>query len=111
MFNKLQIRRFRKNERLDVVLEPITVFRGPSGSGKSSLVGALKWLTFNSPSGTDFIHWDHSSAMVRLIEGENGVARKRSKTENYYRRYCPSILVLNKGSNTSSQESHNRIVL
>lgn len=85
MFTKLQIRRFRKNEKLDVDLEPITVFRGPSGSGKSSLVGALKWLTFNSPSGTDFIHWDHSSAIVRLIEGKNKVTRKRSKTENYYK--------------------------
>jgi len=85
MLNKLQIRRFRKNEKLDVVLEPITVFCGPSGSGKSSLVGALKWLTFNSPSGTDFIHWDHSSAIVRLIEGKNSITRKRGKTENYYK--------------------------
>jgi len=85
MFNKLQIRNFRKNEKLDVILEPITVFRGPSGSGKSSLVGAIKLLAFNSPSGTDFIHWDHSSAIVRLIEGKNSITRKRSKTENYYR--------------------------
>ena len=85
MFNRLRIRRFRKNEKLDVDLAPITVFRGPSGSGKSSLVGALKWLTFNSPSGTDFIHWDHSSAIVRLIEDGNSITRKRSKTENYYR--------------------------
>ena len=85
MFNKLQIRNFRKNERLDVDLEPITVFRGPSGKGKSSVVGSLKWLGFNSPSGTDFIHWDHNFAAVRLTEGKNSITRKRSKTENYYK--------------------------
>lgn len=84
MFNKLQIRFFRKNEKVDVELEPITTFRGPSGSGKSSLVGALKWLIFNSPSGKEYIHWDHNSSAVRLVEGNNKITRKRSTKENYY---------------------------
>lgn len=85
MLNKLQIKNFRKNEKLEVELEPITVFRGPSGTGKSSVVGALKWLVFNTPVGKDFIHWDHNFAVVRLTEGENKITRKRSKAENYYR--------------------------
>ena len=85
MLNKLQIRNFRKNEKLDVDLEPITVFRGPSGTGKSSVVGALKWLVFNTPAGKDFIHWDHNFSVVRLTEGENQITRKRSSKENYYR--------------------------
>ena len=85
MLDKLQIRNFRKNEKLDVDLEPITVFRGPSGSGKSSLVGAIKWLAFNTPAGKDFIHWDHSSSVVRVTEGKTQITRKRSSSDNYYR--------------------------
>jgi len=85
MFNKLQIRFFRKNEKVDVDLEPITTFCGPSGSGKSSLVGALKWLVFNSPSGKEYIHWDHDFSAVRLVEGNNKITRKRSSMENYYK--------------------------
>jgi hypothetical protein len=85
MFNKLQIRFFRKNEKVDVALEPITMFRGPSGKGKSSLVGAIKWLAFDSPSGTAYIHWDHDYSAVRLIEGKTDIIRKRSASENYYK--------------------------
>ena len=85
MLNKLQIKNFRKNEKLEVELEPITVFRGPSGTGKSSVVGALKWLVFNTPAGKDFIHWDHNFSAVRLTEGKNQITRKRSSKENYYR--------------------------
>jgi len=85
MLNKLQIKNFRKNEKLEVDLEPITVFRGPSGTGKSSVVGALKWLVFNTPAGKDFIHWDHNFSVVRLTEGKNQITRKRSSKENYYR--------------------------
>ena len=85
MLSKLQIKNFRKNEELEVELEPITVFRGPSGTGKSSVVGALKWLVFNTPAGKDFIHWDHNFSVVRLTEGKNQITRKRSSKENYYR--------------------------
>jgi DNA repair exonuclease SbcCD ATPase subunit len=85
MFTKLQIRRFRHNKKLDVDLEPITIFRGPSGSGKSSLMGALRWLAFNSPSGKGFIHWGCVSSAVKLLERKTYYIRKRSKTENYYR--------------------------
>jgi len=84
MFDKLQIRRFRHNEKLDVNLQPITVFRGPSGSGKSSLMGALRWVAFNSPPGKGFIHWGCVSSAVKLTEGNTSYIRKKGKTENYY---------------------------
>lgn len=86
MLTNLQIRNFRHNERVNVKLARITIFRGPSGSGKSSLIGALKWTVFNQPSGTDFIHWDHNFAAIRLgIDKKHVIIRKRSKTENYYK--------------------------
>lgn len=85
MFNKLQIRNFRKNVSLDIDLDQITVLVGSNAQGKSSLVGAIKWLCFNSPAGTDFIHWGKDYALVRLLDTKNTITRKRSKTDNYYR--------------------------
>lgn len=86
MLNKIQIRNFRHNKRLDVKLSRITTLRGPSGSGKSSFIGALKWITFNVPSGTNFINWDSYFALVRLmLDKKYKIIRKRSKTQNYYK--------------------------
>jgi len=85
MITDLDIRNFRHNERLNIKLDRITVFRGPSGSGKSSLLGALKWVFFNQPSGTNFIHWDHKFAAVKLIAGKHTITRRRGKSKNIYR--------------------------
>jgi AAA15 family ATPase/GTPase len=84
MITNLQIRNYRHNERLNVDLARITVFRGPSGSGKSSLLGALKWVGFNQPPGTKFIHWDHKFAAVRMRAEKRVIVRKRGKEENSY---------------------------
>jgi DNA repair exonuclease SbcCD ATPase subunit len=90
MFNqilkRIQVRNFRRNTKLDVELEGITVIRGPSGKGKSSFVGALKWSVFNRPTSTRFIRWGAEFAAVRLVFSDGAIAtRKRSKTQNYYK--------------------------
>lgn len=84
ILRKLQIRNFRRNKRLDVVLDRVTVFRGPSGSGKSSLIGALKWVTINQPSGTSFIHWGRKRTAVRLRLDKNSIIRTRTDRQNTY---------------------------
>ena len=87
MLNKLQIKGFRKNKELDIEFDKITVIRGASGSGKTSLVGALKWICFNQPSSDSFINWEMDFAAVRLLfDDKHKVIRKRDTgQQNYYK--------------------------
>ena len=84
MLTKLYIKNFRKNKRLSVLLDKVTIFRGPSGSGKSSLIGALKWLALNQPAGQGFVHWGSSFSKVKVWIDKQTVTRKRSRTKNIY---------------------------
>ena len=87
MLNKLQIKGFRKNKELDIEFDKITVIRGASGSGKTSLVGALKWICFNQPSSDSFINWEMDFAAVRLFfDDKHKLIRKRDTgQQNYYK--------------------------
>jgi len=85
MLNELRIRGFRKNQRLDIVFAMITVVRGPSGSGKSAMVGALKWILFNQPNNDNYINWDMDFAAVRLFFDDHKLTRKRTAAENFYK--------------------------
>lgn len=83
---RVDIINFRRNKRLTVIFDPITTIRGASAWGKSSLMGALRWVVFNEPKGKRFISWGESYAAVRLVLC-NGtqIIRKRSSKENYYK--------------------------
>jgi len=107
MLTQLQIRNFRHNERLNVKLARITTFRGPTDSGKSSLIGALKWVAFNQPSGTNFIHWDHNFSAVRLTVDKKHIIRKRSKTDNYYKLGTHTFTAFGTGMPTSIAKTLN----
>ncbi len=85
MLERLSIRNFQRHERLGIKFDPqITTIVGPSDSGKSSVIRALRWLAFNRPLGTGYIRdgEDGCSAKIR-IDGRD-VKRKRGKAENSY---------------------------
>lgn|GEM_PF-1319411 len=69
----------------------LTVIVGPTDSGKSAIVRALKWVMYNQPAGTGFIRTATSSASVsvELTTGER-VTRIRSASANQYRISHPS---------------------
>lgn len=82
---KLQIRNFRKNRHLDVTLGVITTIRGSSSRGKSSLIGALRWIAFNTPTSDRYISWGAKKSAVRLTMANGcSIVRKRGKSENLY---------------------------
>lgn len=64
----------------------LTAIAGPTDSGKTAIVRALKWLMFNQPAGTGFIRAGTSSASmsVRLTTGQI-LTRIRSGSVNQYR--------------------------
>lgn len=84
MIQKLQIRNYRRNKKLDIEFDRITVLRGASGKGKTSAMGALKWVTFNQPTGTGMINWDSKTAKVRVIAERNKITRIRGESKNTY---------------------------
>lgn len=64
----------------------LTVIVGPTDSGKTAIVRALRLLFYNIPQGTDYIRVGRSTATiaVELADGTK-VVRERSRSINRYR--------------------------
>ncbi|HHW26225.1 MAG TPA: AAA family ATPase [Firmicutes bacterium] len=80
---------FQSHSKSKVELAPpggLTVIVGPTDSGKTALVRALRLLFYNVPQGTDYIRVGRNMATVavELADGTK-VARERSKSVNRYR--------------------------
>lgn len=85
MIEKLSIRNFAANQRLDIELDKhITCITGESYTGKSWMFRAIKWVSLNYPAGTRYIRWGKKRAIVSLIVDGQQVVRRRSKSENIY---------------------------
>lgn len=65
--------------------EGVNIIIGPSDSGKTAVIRAMKWIFFNEPSGTDIIKKGESAAKV-IIKLDSGfkIIRGRGKSKNYY---------------------------
>ncbi len=85
MLQKLVIRNFQAHKKLEVDLDPhVTTIVGPSDTGKSSVIRALRWLVTNQPSGVEFIREGTSKTQVGLTVDDRLITRKRGKSENTY---------------------------
>jgi len=83
MLEKLQIRGFGANKKLDLEFSPtVTTIVGKSFRGKSWILRALKWVMRNQPSGDSFINWDSKESKVRLSVDNKRIVRKRDKKSN-----------------------------
>ena len=77
------------NTKLDFD-EGVNVIIGPSDSGKTAVIRALKWIFFNEPSGTDIIKKGEDSAKVTLkLNTGFKIIRGRRKSKNYYEIISP----------------------
>jgi len=86
IIEKIQIRGFGSNEKLDVEFSPtVTSIIGKSYRGKSWLLRALRWVMLNKPAGDKYINWDSDEAKVRLSIDNKKVIRIRNKSVNSYR--------------------------
>ena len=85
-FKKLVIENFQSHQYTEIDFTGgLNVFVGPSDSGKSAILRALKWVLFNTPRGTDFIRTGAKECRVRLVlmDGTE-VLRIRSRSVNRY---------------------------
>jgi exonuclease SbcC len=77
--------------------ELVTVLVGANGSGKSSVIRAIRWVAFNRPLGDSVIRWGSKSARVRLVTETVKVVRERGEDGNYYRVNAQKFTALGTG--------------
>ena len=85
-FSRLIIDNFQSHEHTELKLvSGLNVFVGPSDSGKSAILRALRWVLFNIPRGSDFIRTGAKECRVQLVlDDGTKITRLRSTTRNRY---------------------------
>ena len=90
---RIEITNFQSHIKTTITPAPdgaLTVATGPSDSGKTSILRALKWLLLNEPQGTDYIRVGASFARVTVeLESGHTVIRERTKATNRYKIIAP----------------------
>lgn len=84
MFTSIDLISFQKHRKRQFDLAPVTVFCGPTGKGKSSILRAFEWLAQNRPGGDAFVSWDDDHSKVKLAVDGYRVTRKKGKGVNSY---------------------------
>jgi len=79
VLRRLEIRNFQSLESVDIPLGRFTVITGPTSSGKSAIIRAVRMLARNA-RGTDYITWGASSCSVTAGDGRVVVRLTRSRT-------------------------------
>ncbi len=84
----ITIENFQSHEKTALAPAPagqLTTIVGPSDSGKTAIIRALRWLLFNVPQGSDFIRVGVEFARVRVdLDDGTTVIRERGKSYNRY---------------------------
>lgn len=63
----------------------VNVIVGPSDSGKTAIMRALRWNMFNDPSGVEFVREGESKVSVTVrFQNHVEVERRRSRSKNQY---------------------------
>lgn len=84
MLESISLRNFQCHEKETVNLSPIlTVIVGPNDVGKSAFLRALRWVSFNKPSGDGFLRRGEDTVQVKLAVDKREVERGKGK-KNYY---------------------------
>ncbi|MTI95214.1 MAG: hypothetical protein FH749_06955 [Firmicutes bacterium] len=87
VINKLTVENFQSHKKTEIEPAPpgqLTVITGPSDSGKTAIIRALKWVLYNRPHGNEFIRVGAKKAMVSVTLINGVVSRQRSAGVNRY---------------------------
>lgn len=85
---RIEINNFQSHARTAIEPAPaggLTVITGPSDSGKTAIVRALKWVLYNQPQGDGFrrVGCDYVEVSAETGSGQH-VTRRRTSTTNRY---------------------------
>ena len=73
-----------RTQLIEEVIEGVTTIVGPSDTGKSAVMRALRWVCTNTPNGDNFITWGQTLCEVTLYVDGHVVTRARGKGVNTY---------------------------
>lgn len=83
ILRKLILEDFQRHKRKVIKFGKITAITGPTDSGKSSILRALRWVLLNrAPSG--IIRHGAKFARATVFIGKHRISRTRSKSKNTY---------------------------
>jgi len=85
MLETLLVEDFQTHSSLKVEFDPhVTTITGPTDSGKSSILRAIRWVCTNTPDGDGFIRDGQKNAAVTLDVDGVTIRRARGKGGNTY---------------------------
>lgn len=90
---KITLENFQSHKFTELeLIEGLNIIVGPSDSGKTAIIRALKWALYNEPSGDFFIREGETQTSVSIEFNDNTkLIRMRGKSKNIY------LLTTNKG--------------
>lgn len=81
---RIEIRNFQGHKNLEISVSPtVTVICGPTDSGKSALIRALKWALLNTPPKSGMIRRGSRGAQVSVRIGKRTVVRRKGTVNEY----------------------------
>ncbi len=86
---RIELQNFQSHVK--TIIEPappgqLTVITGPSDSGKTAIIRALKWLLYNQPQGAEFTRTGASMVRVKIdYTNDVTVTRERTAATNRYK--------------------------
>ena len=84
--HKITIENFQSHRKTEVELDEFTVIIGPTDSGKSAIIRAIRWCLFNDVDNLNFIREGEKFAEVTVEFADGGkIIRHRGATENSYK--------------------------
>ncbi|MCY8609940.1 AAA family ATPase [Bacillus haynesii] len=86
VIRKIRIKGFQSHVDSDIDLgEGFNVITGPSDSGKTAVIRAVRWVAFNDPSGEAFVNQNVGEAEVSItIDSGQIITKKRRKGKTKY---------------------------
>lgn len=81
----VEIENFQSHWKTKVNFDNFSVIVGPTDSGKSAIIRAIKWCLYNSPDGVEFVRQGETTAAV-VVSFDDGTSVKRVKGKgvNFY---------------------------
>jgi len=85
MLESIRLKNFQKHRAIEIEFDPlVTCIVGASGTGKSSILRAIRWVVLNKPSGDSFIRHGKKGTVGELVVDGIKIVRKKGKGDNSY---------------------------